>query len=818
MKSSPLWILLVAVSMVYGQRQITVAPGSWGDCNTISEAVAMIDNPNSEPVEIYVYPGLYQERVEIPRGMTHVSLVGVAEDRTQVILQGGASDVAVFKAGGDDLLVQNITIENTAGATAGPQQAVYVDGKRQAFENVLILGWQDTLGVWNGCVSYFHGCDIWGSVDFIYSGGTAVFDRCDITQRRNTGGPLTAPSTPEDVTYGLVFLDCNITRTEDVADNTSTLMRPWRPYGMSAFLRCTLDDHMTAKGWSEWDGREDTCRAIEYGSVDFAGDPVSMDQRAEWVKILSPREAANYTLDTILDGWDPTGVAVDVNEAPALQRANLEALIQEDPNGAASLDGQGDQRRRGGTTGGADGEVVTVTTWDELADYAADPDPLVILIEGELVAKQQGSIPLASDKTLIGVTADAALVGRGLSMNGVENIVIRYLTLRDNAMLGDYDGKANDYDALAMRNCHHIWVDHCHLSRAGDGLLDMTYGTAYVTTSWSVLSFHNKAAAVTGRNDSETPLTFDHCWFNNTVQRNAAVTAGQVHTFNCLFTGVTGYGMNARTDTQMLLENCVFIECHNPYYAEKGGQLQADGCLLTDCTGKTVEEPLSWSPAYTYRLDEANDVQALVTAQAGPTGDACPDTGPSLGINFGPADQRSLYGYLADDGTALEVIEGGYSYGWNHDHTGASYWRETLSYKDDQTWVPVDADLRRNGGHDFDNGNRVWELSAIEGWYDVHLVCGDPGDPRHPDDDSVNPERLNHLLLEGTRLEDPDGALPNDYDEYQVRIYVNDDFVTLAQAQDGDNAAICFLEIAPAFTTDDDPFQTPTSSGRPSHR
>ena len=34
-----------------------------------------------------------------------------------------------------------------------------------------------------------------GSVDFIYSGGTAVFDRCDITQRREEGGPLTAPST-----------------------------------------------------------------------------------------------------------------------------------------------------------------------------------------------------------------------------------------------------------------------------------------------------------------------------------------------------------------------------------------------------------------------------------------------------------------------------------------------------------------------------------------------------------------------------------------------------------------------------------------------
>jgi pectinesterase len=798
-----LW-LLPALHMHAVTAQVTVAPGVWGDYHSIQAAVDAVPNPNTNAVVIYIYPGVYEERVNIPKGRDHVVLKGVAEDRSLVVLREGAGD-PVFKAAADDLIVQNLTLENTAGATAGPQQAVCANGRQQIFENVLIKGWQDTLAVWDEALCYFHGCDIWGSVDFIYSGGTAIFDHCDITQRRDTGGPIAAPSTPASVPYGFVFLYCHVTRTDNVADGSTTLMRPWRDYGATAYVHCTMDDHVTAKGWSEWDGREATCRAAEYGSVDYYGRPIPLGQRPAWVHLLTESEAATYTLPNVLGGWDPADQP-DIGEAPMLRRSNLQALLQEHPGGAAGLNG--------GTSGGAAGRIVTAATVQELTAYAGSDEPLTILIDKPLVSETQGHITLKSHKTLIGMTPDAALVGRGLSMNGAADIVIRYLTLKDNTLVGDYDGKANDFDALALRDTHHVWIDHCHLARAGDGLLDMTLGTGYVTVCWTVLSVHNKASAATGQSDAASPLTFDHCWFNNTVQRNTAATDCEVHAANCLFTGVRSYGMNARAGTQMLLENCVFRQCHNPYYAEGGGQLQAIDCRLEETTGRAEQTRIGWRPSYDYVLDPVGDVARIVTAGAGPNGYACPGDGPTLGINFLPEGQSTVYGYYSDEGHVFESVPGGLSYGWRRDQTGAAFWRRTISTKDNQSLVPVDVDLRRNGGIGFADGVGVWEIAVAEGWYDVRVVCGDPGDPRDPDNPDTNPSRLNHIIVENVRVGDEDGILPNDYDESVTRVRVTDGRLTLSQARDGKNASVCFVEITAVSALNANPFVTSAAAGR----
>jgi pectinesterase len=147
--------------------------------------------------------------------------------------------------------------------------------------------------------------EIRGSVDFIYSGGTAFFQSCNIKQMRSTGGVNTAPSTPQTVTYGFVFSGCTINRASGVADNNSTLMRPWRPYGQTAYINCTMDAHITAAGWSPWDGREATCRAAEYGSKTPAGASISLSSRSSWVVRLTAAQAATYSKSNVLGGWAP---------------------------------------------------------------------------------------------------------------------------------------------------------------------------------------------------------------------------------------------------------------------------------------------------------------------------------------------------------------------------------------------------------------------------------------------------------------------------------------------------------------------------------
>jgi pectinesterase len=283
---------------------LTVAADGTGKFQTIQAAIDSIPDHDTNPCVIQIAPGRYAERVSVPRGKSFVTLRGLGKLRTDVIITGGADTIAVLKTSADDFRAENFTVENTAGQV-GPQQALFSDGKRQVFENLLIQGWQDTLGSWNGNVAYFHNCEIRGSVDFIYSGGAAVFDRCDVIEIRESGGTLTAPSTPKAVEFGLVFLNCKLMKSPGVHANSTALMRPWRPDGQTAFINCTMDDHIPPKGWSEWDGREKTCRAAEYGSRNPDGSEVDLSKRASWVKILTAKEADAYSVTNILGGWNP---------------------------------------------------------------------------------------------------------------------------------------------------------------------------------------------------------------------------------------------------------------------------------------------------------------------------------------------------------------------------------------------------------------------------------------------------------------------------------------------------------------------------------
>ena len=164
---------------------------------------------------------------------------------------------------------------------------------------------QDTFAIWNNAVVYCNLSEVRGSVDFIYSGGTAFFQTCNIRQMRSTGGVNTAPSTPSTVTYGFVFSGCTICRASGVADNSSTLMRPWGANGETAYINCAMDSHITAAGWSAWDGRELTCRAAEYDSKTLAGATINLSSRSSWVVRLTSTQAATYSRSNVLGGWTP---------------------------------------------------------------------------------------------------------------------------------------------------------------------------------------------------------------------------------------------------------------------------------------------------------------------------------------------------------------------------------------------------------------------------------------------------------------------------------------------------------------------------------
>ena len=213
---------------------------------------------------------------------------------------------------------------------------------------------------------------------------------------------------------------------------------------------------------------------------------------------------------------------------------------------------------RAGTTGGGEGRLVVARTAEALKDYAECEEPLTILVEGTLTGG--GRIEVASHKSILGIGTTATLTGTELSLNRVSNVIIRNLTISDSV------------DAIALRESHHVWVDHCDLSNCTDGLLDITHGSDYVTASWTRFSKHNKTLLVNSGTsqpeDAETlHVTIHHCWFDGSDTRNPRVGYGLVHVFNCLYSE-NNYGIGLHSRGKVLAEQNYFDSVKESHQAD----------------------------------------------------------------------------------------------------------------------------------------------------------------------------------------------------------------------------------------------------------
>jgi pectate lyase len=276
-----------------------------------------------------------------------------------------------------------------------------------------------------------------------------------------------------------------------------------------------------------------------------------------------------------------------------------------------------------GTFGGRDGEVVTVTTQDELTLYTRVTEPLTIRVQGTITLQPKGTeIQVFPNKTIVGVGADAAIVQGGFFVPpNAFNIIIRNLTIRDAFVEEDPNGDANDFDAIQMDSAHHVWIDHCHLQRMGDGLIDSRLDTTYLTVSWSILSDHNKTFGIGWTDNVTTQMTLHHNWIRDSNQRNPSVdNVLRAHLYDNFLQRIASYGNWARGGTNMVLQNTVFEEVTDPHYADTG-TLYAAGNLYRRTSGRQeTQGDAFFNPEtfYEYTLDPAADVEELLASCAGP--------------------------------------------------------------------------------------------------------------------------------------------------------------------------------------------------------
>jgi pectinesterase len=304
------WLLAITPGRAANTPVVVAQDGS-GELKSIQEAInaaPQLTRP-AETWVIRIKAGTYREQVYVMREKRFVRLVG--DDPEKTIITGrlyagipGADGqpIGTFRTptvwiDADDFSVEGLTIANEAGPV-GQALALRVDGDRVSIRRCRLTGWQDTI-LSNRGRHYFEHCTITGAVDFIFGGGTAYFESCDIVCAGD--GFITAASTLPYDEYGFVFDHCRI-RGANPAVRTY-LGRPWRDFASVLFMNTEMSEAVLPVGWHNWDraDREKTARFAEFNSQ---GRGAATASRVPWAGTPAAREAQAVTASRVLAGRD----------------------------------------------------------------------------------------------------------------------------------------------------------------------------------------------------------------------------------------------------------------------------------------------------------------------------------------------------------------------------------------------------------------------------------------------------------------------------------------------------------------------------------
>ncbi|KAJ4393067.1 hypothetical protein N0V93_002274 [Gnomoniopsis smithogilvyi] len=268
-----------------------------------------------------------------------------------------------------------------------------------------------------------------------------------------------------------------------------------------------------------------------------------------------------------------------------------------------------------GTTGGGTGTGTTVTSCSALAAAAAKSG--VIKISG--VLDGCGITDLQSDTSVLGLT------NGGFRVKSKNNVIIRNLYFHNPP-----EGK----DLVELQYSTKVWIDHNDFSSEGitgdkdyyDGLLDITHASDYVTVSWNVFRDHWKGSLI-GHSDSNADedtghlrVTYHHNHFSNVNSRLPSIRFGTGHFYSSCHENNPSSGINSRMGAQVLVEQNYFLNTKLAIVTDLDSDTAGYAVDRNNVFVNSTEEITqvgSLTPPYSYTLDPASCVCALVKSQAG---------------------------------------------------------------------------------------------------------------------------------------------------------------------------------------------------------
>ncbi|XP_078430781.1 pectin lyase-like superfamily protein [Wolffia australiana] len=310
---TPPWALSGSSDGDERTRVIVVAHGGGGDATTVQSAVDLVPHGNPSRIKIVILPGIYKEKVVVPKTKPFVSFLGNESSETVISWHARASDrdgrgefvgtlgSATVAVEADFFCARGITFENTApgaypGAAGMQAVALRVSGDKAMFFRCRVLGSQDTLFDHSGR-HFFLDSHIQGSIDFIFGSATSLYQDCTLRSIGESFGAVAASqrSSPGEGS-GFSFVGCRLTGSGNLY-----LGRAWGAYARVVYSHCVFDGVVNPQGWSDW-GDPSRRRTAWFGEYACRGEGADQRRRVGWARSLTFEQARPFLGRGFIDG------------------------------------------------------------------------------------------------------------------------------------------------------------------------------------------------------------------------------------------------------------------------------------------------------------------------------------------------------------------------------------------------------------------------------------------------------------------------------------------------------------------------------------
>ncbi|KAK8591854.1 hypothetical protein V6N13_031880 [Hibiscus sabdariffa] len=300
---------------------IVVDKNGDGNFTSVQSAIDSIPSKNDRWIKVHINPGVYEEKVTIPKDKPCIFLEG--QDRKVTTITFNEHDKtdtsATFTSTASNLFARGITFENSFNHPLWlkralgyvrvpgvvPAVAARILGDKSAFVECGFLGVQDTLWAALGR-HYFSKCYIEGATDFIFGYGQSFFEDCSIN--------VTACDLSPEFRYG--YITAQGRQSSDDPDGfvfkggeifgvvRPYLGRAWGPYSRVIFQKAKFNIDVIPAGWDAWlfPGKEEN---FTYAEADCTGPGSNNSERVSWEKKLSADQLEQFSLSSFVDqdGW-----------------------------------------------------------------------------------------------------------------------------------------------------------------------------------------------------------------------------------------------------------------------------------------------------------------------------------------------------------------------------------------------------------------------------------------------------------------------------------------------------------------------------------